>query len=81
METQNITENIVITELKKRGRPKKGMEKPKVIEENPKPKKLGRPLTAWRHNSDGSYDSGAIDPEYAKKYWRTHYQKPYICVH
>ena len=32
METQNITENIVITEAKKRGRPKKGMEKPKVSE-------------------------------------------------
>ena len=45
METQNIIENIeniVITEIKKkRGRPLKGMEKPKV--ENPGPKKLGRP--------------------------------------
>ncbi len=82
METQNITdiiENAVIVEVKKkRGRPLKGMEKPKA--ENTGPKKLGRPLTAWRHNSDGSYNSSAIDPEYAKQYWRTHYQKPYICA-
>ena len=55
------------------------MEKPKA--ENTGPKKLGRPLTAWRHSPDGSYNSSAIDPEYAKTYWRTHYQKPYICVH
>jgi hypothetical protein len=79
METQNIIEDIVITEVKKRGRPKKGMEKPKVIDEDPKPKKLGRPLTAWRHREDGTYNSHAIDPEYAIKYWRTHYRKPYTC--
>ena len=81
METQNIIENIenvVIVEIKKkRGRPLKGMEKPKV--ENPGPKKLGRPLTAWRHKEDGSYNSSSIDPEYAMKYWRTHYKKPYTC--
>ena len=79
METQNIIENIenvVIVEKKKRGRPLKGMEKPKV--ENPGPKKLGRPLTAWRHKEDGSYNSSSIDPAYAMKYWRTHYQKPYL---
>ena len=61
---ENI-ENVVIVEVKKkRGRPLKGMEKPKV--ENTGPKQLGRLLTAWRHNSDGSYNSSAIDPEYAK---------------
>jgi hypothetical protein len=62
---ENI-ENVVIVEIKKkRGRPLKGMEKPKV--ENPEPKKHGRPTTAWRHRADGSYNSSAIDPEYAKK--------------
>ena len=83
METQNIIENIenvVIVEIKKkRGRPLNGMEKPKV--ENPGPKKLGRPLTAWRHKEDGSYNSSSIDPEYAMKYWRTHYRNPYTCGH
>ena len=79
METQNIIEDIVITEVKKRGRPKKGMEKPKVLEEDQKPKKLGRALTAWRYREDGTYNNGPIDPEYAKKYWRTHYRKPYTC--
>ena len=80
METLNIIENIenvVITVKKKRGRPFKGMEKPKVV--NPEPKKHGRPTTAWRHRADGSYNSSAIDPEYAKKYWRTRYKKPYTC--
>ena len=73
-----ITENAVIAEIKKkRGRPFKGMQKPKV--ENTGPKKLGRPLTAWRRKKDGSYNSSAIDPEYAMKYWRTHYKKPYTC--
>ena len=77
---ENITENVVITEVKKkRGRPLKGMEKPKIPEEEKKPKKLGRPLTAWRHREDGSYNSHAIDPEYAMKYWRTHYRQPYTC--
>ena len=79
METQNITENIVITEAKKRGRPKKGMEKPNVSEEDQKPKKLGSALTAWRYREDGTYNNGPIDPDYAKKYWRTHYRKPYTC--
>ena len=79
MEIQNQI-NIIEEqpEPKKRGRPKKSEQKPKV-EEEPKPKKLGRPLTAWRHLEDGSYNSQAIDPEYSTKYWRTHYRKPYTC--
>jgi hypothetical protein len=40
-----------------------------VEEEKPK-KKLGRPKTEWRHREDGIYDGRAIDPDYAKKYWR-----------
>ena len=81
METQNIIEDIVITEIKKRGRPKKGMEKPKVIDTETKPKlKLGRPLTSWRHREDGTYNSAPIDPEYARQYWRTHYRQPYTCL-
>ena len=79
MESQDIIENIVITEIKKRGRPKKGMEKTKVIDLCPKPLKLGRPLTAWRHREDGTYNSAPIDPEYARRYWRTHYRQPYTC--
>ena len=74
METLNIVQDVVITEPKKRGRPRKGMEKPKVVDENPKPKKLGRPLQEWRHNPDGTYNSKAIDPKYSLKYWQTHYR-------
>ena len=83
METQNIIENIenienvVITVKKKLGRPFKGMEKPKVV--NLEPKKHGRPTTAWRHRPDGTYNSSAIDPEYAKKYWRSHYREHFTC--
>ena len=78
METQNIVQDI--TEPKKRGRPLKGTEKPKIAEENVKPKKLGRPLTAqWRYKENGVYNNNAVDPEYAIKYWRTHYRKPYTC--
>ena len=55
---------LLLKSSKKRGRPFKGMEKPKV--ENTGPEKLGRPLTAWRHNADGTYNSSATDPEIAK---------------
>ena len=37
METQNIVQDVVITDPKKRGRQRKGMEKPEVVDENPKP--------------------------------------------
>ena len=79
METLNIVQDVVITGPKKRGRPRKGMEKPKVVDEDPKPRKLGRPLQEWRHNPDGTYNSKAIDPKYSLKYWQTHYRKPYTC--
>ena len=68
----NINNSIETqTEPKKRGRPRKTIDTTTTKEESNTPKKLGRPLALWRHREDGSYDSHAIDPEYAKKYWRT----------
>jgi len=65
-------------EQKKRGRPRK-TDDPKPQEEPKGPKKSGRPLALWRHREDGTYNDKSIDPEYANKYWRTHYRKPYTC--
>ena len=78
-ETQTIIE-VVQPEKKKRGRPMKGSEKPKLTDDQIPTKKLGRPLTAlWRYQENGVYNNMASDPEYAKKFWYSHYRKPYTC--
>ena len=40
------------------------VEKPIKIKEN-----------SWRYNLDGTYNNKPTDPNYFKKYWRTHYKK------
>ena len=76
----NINNSIETqTEPKKRKRPRKTIDTTTTKEESNTPKKLGRPLALWRHREDGTYNDRSLDPEYANKYWRTHYRKPYTC--
>ena len=76
-ETQAIIE-VVQPMRNKGGRPRKGSEKPKPEVEVPK--RPGRKLTAlWRYQDNGVYNNMACDPEYAKKFWYSHYRKPYKC--
>jgi hypothetical protein len=78
IETQTVIEEVVQPPKNKGGRPRKGSEKPKP--ETDAPKRLGRPLTAlWRYQDNGVYNSMACDPEYAKKFWHSHYKKPFTC--
>jgi len=66
-------------EQTKRGRPKKAAETTSSEEEAKPAKKVGRPIAEWRHGPDGKYNSCAIDPEYAKKYFNEHLRKPWTC--
>lgn len=75
---ENINEQICEIVKRGRGRPKK------IVDPNDaddlQPKKLGRPIAPWRHGEDGKYNSHAIDPEYAIKFWRANYRKPHTCT-
>ena len=69
--------NINESEQKKRGRPRKVVETTSSEEEQPK--KTGRPIAEWRHGPDGKYNSHPSDPDYYKKFFKLHHQKPWTC--
>ena len=88
MDSQNQTDTELFAEFKrlsaiitKRRRNAKTKEPNDKIESvEPSEVKKGRPIVAaWRHREDGTYNKQAIDTEYAIKYWRDNFRKPFFC--